>query len=401
MANARWLAAGMLCTLGSSFGQTFFISLFADRIMDTYGLTDGGWGTLYTGATLVSAALLVQAGRLADTMALNRLALLVIGLFATVAMGMALNTSPIVLFILIAGLRFCGQGMLSHIGITATARWFRAHRGRALAVTGLGYSLGEAVLPTLVVAAIALIGWRGTWGLAAVVLLAGLAPALWLLLGQGRAPVSASDGPDVSAGLAGRHWARGDALRHWLFWALVPGVLTPSFIGTVIFFHQLHIAQVKGWSIADMALGYPVYAALTVLTMVLAGRLIDRRGAPSLLPVYLLPLGFGMALIGPGETVWSWYGLLVLLGIGQGLGNTLNGALWPEIYGTRHIGAVRALVVAIMVLSTAIGPGITGLLIDAGVDFPEQGLFMTLWCLGLSAIFLLVTRRLAAERARA
>ncbi len=395
--NARWLAAGLLCTFGSSFGQTFFISLFADRLMALHGLSDGEWGTLYTAATLTSAALLVQAGRLADSMALQRLILAVLLLYALVALGMAFNSSLILLFVLIAGLRFCGQGMISHIGITATARWFRARRGRALAVTGFGYSLGEAVLPSLAVAAIALVGWRSAWGLVAALLLFGFAPLLGALLAEGRAPKGAETHV-AATGLGGRHWSRADALRHWLFWALVPGILTPSFIGTVIFFHQIHISEEKGWDIATMALGYPIYAGLTVLAMIAAGQFIDRRGAASLLPLYLLPLGCGIALIDQGSTVWTWYAVLAFLGIGQGLGNTLTGALRAEVYGTRHIGAVRALTVSVMVCSTAVGPGVTGLLIDAGIPFPEQGLAMALWCFVLSASFVLVTRRLARER---
>ena len=64
-ANARWLGAGMTLTLASSFGQTYFISIFADRIMEDYGLTDGQWGLVYTVATLSSAAVLLFAGRFA------------------------------------------------------------------------------------------------------------------------------------------------------------------------------------------------------------------------------------------------------------------------------------------------------------------------------------------------
>ena len=124
--NARWLMAGLMLTLCSSFGQTFFISLFAGQIKAAYGLTDGGWGSIYTVATLISAALLIQAGGLADTVALRRLTLLVLGLYVVVAAGMAFNTSAVVLVALIAGLRFCGQGMVGHIAMTAMGRWFHA-----------------------------------------------------------------------------------------------------------------------------------------------------------------------------------------------------------------------------------------------------------------------------------
>jgi predicted negative regulator of RcsB-dependent stress response len=33
--NLRWLATGFLLAIGSSFGQTYFISLFAGEIRET------------------------------------------------------------------------------------------------------------------------------------------------------------------------------------------------------------------------------------------------------------------------------------------------------------------------------------------------------------------------------
>ena len=38
--NKKWLGAGALLTLSSSYGQTFFISLFAGQIMNDFSLTD-------------------------------------------------------------------------------------------------------------------------------------------------------------------------------------------------------------------------------------------------------------------------------------------------------------------------------------------------------------------------
>ena len=55
-------------------------------------------------------------------------------------------------------------------------------------------------------------------------------------------------------------------------------------------------------------------------------------------------------------------------------------------------------VIGINTVDCRIGPGVTGLLIDAGIPFPEQGLAMALWCFAISAAFHLVTRRLARER---
>ena len=61
---------------------------------------------------------------------------------------------------------------------------------------------------------------------------------------------------------------------------------------------------------------------------------------------------------------------MLLLGVSNGFTQTLLGALWPEVYGLANLGGIRAIIVSGMVLSTALGPGITGEFIDLGVPLP-------------------------------
>ena len=110
-------------------------------------------------------------------------------------------------------------------------------------------------------------------------------------------------------------------------------------------------------------------------------------------------MALGVTLIGPAGQVGLWIAALGLLGATQGTASALWGALLPAVYGTRHLGAVRSLATTVMVVSTAIGPGITGILIDRGIDFPRQCLAMGIWCLGLGALGLVVLRRLRLEAA--
>lgn len=397
VANRRWLATGFLLAFASSFGQTWFISLFAGEIRAEFGLTDGEWGRLYTVATLASAALMVGRGALADTVPLSRLAPAIALLFALATLGMALSPSIWLLGFAIFGLRFCGQGMFFHIAMTAMGRWFVATRGRAVAIASLGHSVGEALVPLAFVPLIAWLGWRAGWGISAGILALVVAPVLWVLLSQDRAP-QGSENQDITAGLQGRHWTRNEALRHWLFWALLPMMLTPGFIGTVVFFHPTHIAEVQGWSLAAMVRAYPIYAITTVVMLQIAGRLVDAFGPERLLPVALLPMAAGCLFLS-GSELWTWFAALALLGISQGMSAALWGTLLPKTYGTNHLGAVRSLVTAIMVLSTAIGPGLTGAFIDWGVPFPDQGPAMGIWCVALSIVMIWVAGRLAGGAA--
>jgi MFS family permease len=211
-----------------------------------------------------------------------------------------------------------------------------------------------------------------------------LIPALMILLAQDRAPAG-SQGGRGAPGLFGRHWTRAEVLRHPLFLALVPLLLTPGFIGTVVFFHAVHVAEVKGWTLPAMAPSYTAYAVASVGMGIAAGWLSDRLGPVRLMPLALIPEGIAMFLLDPVTVPAGWAAALFLVGVSNGITATLAGTLLPTLFGTNHLGSVRSVATALMVVSTAIGPGVTGWFIDRGVTFPDQGVSMGLWCLFLSA----------------
>jgi hypothetical protein len=75
------------------------------------------------------------------------------------------------------------------------------------------------------------------------------------------------------------------------------------------------------------------------------------------------------------------YVAMVLLGISYGVSSTLFGSLWPEVYGTAHLGSIRSVTVSAVVIATAAGPGLTGTMIDQGVSLPIQMLYLGGYCL--------------------
>ena len=392
--NRRWLATGILLALGACLGHTWFIALFAGEIRAEFGLSDGQWGLIYTAATLSSAALLFGRGGWADTVPLSRLAPMVAIAFAGAAVLMALGQTIWTLGIAVFLLRFCGQGMFSHIQQTAMARWFITTRGRAMAIANLGYTTGQILLPLPAVLLMGWIGWRMSWLVVAAILLMFILPLLVVLLRQDRAPQGSTGGMIGAPGLVGQHWRRREALRHWLFWALVPLMLTPGYVGTVVFFHQVHVAEIKGWTMIAMAPAYPAWALSEVAAAFVAGWAADRFGPARLLPLTVLPMGVGIALIGMGETPLAWITGIGLIGVTQGMTNTIWGTLLPATYGTNHIGSVRAVAAAVLVVSTALGPGMGGVIIDAGISVPQQAGAMALWCFGLSLAMWPVMRRI-------
>ncbi|MGB1213731.1 MAG: MFS transporter [Pikeienuella sp.] len=391
--NARWLGAGALMALSSGFGQTFFISIYAGEFRAEFGLSDGEWGLIYMVATLCSAAVLTQTGKLSDFMRARTLAIIVLTAFALVCIGVALTPVWWALIPLIFGLRFCGQGMLSHLAVTSMAKWFRAGRAKAVATASLGFSAAEAALPALALVMIGWVGWRMSWLFAAGALILVIAPLLWWLLRAERSPRAMAE-ETASAGMAGRHWTRGEMLRGWLFWALLPGLVGPSWIGTVIFFQIVHLTEVKGWDIIAYAgLAYPVYSATTILSSFAFGAVADRIGIIRLLPVYLLGWAAACGVLSLAGDLSGGVLALAIAGIGSGGVTVVGGALLAELYGTRWLGGIRAISAAVMVLGSAVGPGVSGMLLDAGVAFDTQLWGMGGYLISVSLLFIWVSLR--------
>ncbi|MDV7141289.1 MFS transporter [Tropicimonas sp. TH_r6] len=391
--NAAWLAAGFLLTLSSSYGQTFFISVFAGEIRAEFGLSHGGWGAIYALGTLGSALTMLWAGTLADRFRVRDLAMIVLPCLAVACLAMAAVPGVWALPVVIFALRLMGQGMTIHIAVVAMARWFVATRGKALSVARLGVTLGESLMPILFVALLTIFGWRSLWVLAAGMALIVL-PAVLVLLRQERVP-SADAEANSSLGMDARHWTRGEMLKNWLFWAMFPLILGPPTFITVLFFHQVHLAEIKEVAHLSFVALFPLYTAFSVGMMLIAGAALDRIGTARILPLMPLPIAIGFLCLGYADGIAELAIGMVLIGTTSGAQFTVIGAFWAEFYGTRNLGAIKAVATAIMVFGSAFGPALTGALIDFGLGLDRQLVMIGVFFLVTTAITFFALRRAA------
>jgi len=378
--NFRWIAGGFMLTYFSSLGQTYFISASVSEWQAAFGLSHGEFGRLYMFATLASALCLPFVGRLVDVVQAHRIVALVAPVLAGASLLAGFASSVPMLVAAVFMLRLFGQGMMTHIALTTTGRWFVAERGRAISLVVLGHQGGEATIPLAFAAITIAYGYRVGWfAAAAVLLVVGLPVAYWAYrkprVPHGQLSTEKKRSPEV------RSWTRQEVLKDPVFWILLTGVLAPAFIGTTIFYHQNYLTALHDWPPQLFATSLLVMALTTVGFALLTGAAIDRFGATLVLPFFLLPLAsacFALAYSGPEITLFI---VMVLLGISYGISSTLFGSLWPEIYGLANLGAVRSITVSAAVLATAIGPGLTGTLIDRGMGLPAQMIFFGFYCL--------------------
>jgi MFS family permease len=361
------LSFGVLLTLFSSFGQTFLISMFVPRLLETFQLNTAQFGLLYAAATITSALSLPFFGRLIDRTTLRRFSLAVgLGLVLACFL-MALAPNVPLLFLAILGLRLTGQGLLSLTASTAMARVFGQGRGKALSLSGLGYPLGEGLLPLLVVLLIHGVGWRFSWGILGTLIALLLLPATYSLLAD------VETHPLASPQKPSRTSAPGKValLRDRRFYLLLPGSLYLPLVLTALFLYQVPLAEHRGWTAQTMATAFIGFAVARSGASLAAGPLIDRWSAVRLFPAQLLPVSAGVLMLSFGTAPWTALVYLFLAGVSQGIASPMMTALWAEVFGIKSLGAIKGTVATFGILSTALGPVLLGACLKAGISYAQ------------------------------
>jgi MFS family permease len=122
------------------------------------------------------------------------------------------------------------------------------------------------------------------------------------------------------------------------------------------------------------------------------GPIIDRITATRAVPFFLLPKICALIIIWAfSDPIWAWPYLL-LLGLNVGMTYTGLTALWAELYGLQHLGAIRSLIIAITVLASALGPPVMGLMIDTRISIENICLVFAIYC-AIATIFIFVGLR--------
>jgi predicted MFS family arabinose efflux permease len=382
--HRRFLGFGLLLVFGSSFAQTLFIGLFGPDLRAEFDLTHGDFGLIYSLGTLASAGVVIWIGRLIDRLDLRLYTALIAGGLIAAFFMVAAAPSAVFLVLAIFVLRTSGP-TLRHVAITSMARFFTAERGKAVSIIWLGLPIGEATLPAVAVALDALLGWRLTWtALAAVLALSLLPMSFWLLRGH-RARYGEGGAPAAGDG-AGRSWSHREVLRDPRFWCIMPALLCEAIIIVSLFLHQGALADAKGWTPAWMATCFVGFAVATVAATLVSGALIDRTSAMRLLPFYNLPLAAGLLLIaGFGDPIVALL-FLIMAGLCTGANRSVSSAIWPELYGGAHLGAIRSVFLGIFMLATAVAPALVGWLLDLEVSVETLALFGIAYIAGATVL---------------
>jgi MFS family permease len=400
LATTPELSLGVLLVFSSNIGQTFFISLFSGEIRNEFNLSHGMFGIFYSVATLTSAVVFFWLGKLTDQFNLTLLGLVTLGLLSGFSFLISSAETLIMLFLSLFGLRLFGQSMISHIAVTAMARWFSKKRGRALSIALMGHPIGEALLPFLITFFLLQFTWREIWVGISLCIIIIFFP-LVCLLGRhlkSQKPKISNKSLSKSKKKMNISWNRSQVLKDLRFYQIIPGLLASPFIVTGVFFHQIHLIETKSWSASLWASSYPFFALSVTGVTLGSGWIVDRFSTVHLLRFFLAPLAFGLLLIVSTDNAYAAPIFMILIGASTGAATIVFSTLWVELYGIDYLGSIRSMCVSLVVLSTSISPALIGLLLDVGFTLEVQFIIFVIYIIICSINFAILTPHLLIAR---
>lgn len=400
LATTPELSLGVLLVFSSSIGQTFFISLFSGEIRNEFNLSHGMFGIFYSVATLTSAIFFFWLGKLTDQFNLTLLGLVTLGLLSGFSFLISSAETLLILFLSLLGLRLFGQSMISHIAVTAMARWFSKKRGRALSIALMGHPIGEALLPFLITFFLLHFTWREIWvGIGSCIIIIFLPLVCWLgrRLKSQKLNLSNKSLPKSKKNL-NVSWNRSQVLKDLRFYQIIPGLLASPFIVTGVFFHQIHLIETKSWSISLWSSSYPFFALSVTGVTLGSGWIVDRFSTVHLLRFFLVPLALGLLLIVNTDNAYAAPIFMILIGASTGAATIVFSTLWVELYGIDYLGSIRSMCISLVVLSTSISPALIGLLLDIGFTLEVQFIIFAIYIIICSISFAILTPLLLISR---
>ena len=360
--NLNLLFFGFLIAFASGFGQTFFISLFSQDFRDTFELTNTEFGSLYSIATVLSAITIIWAGKLIDTVSLRKYTLaIILGLSITCLMA-SFVFSVFFLFLVIYFLRLFGQGLMGHTSRTTMARYFNTNRGKALAISGFGFSVGEIIYPAAVVFLLLTIGWRLTWFSSSIFIIIFFGIFFYFIFKINN--FKKENDKDEKIDLGEISWRRRDVLKDFKFYMYLPLSLLMSFTVTGFLFHQVYIAEIKSWTLINLAQGFIFYAISGIIGSIISGILIDKLTGRKLIPIHLLPMLAIFIVMLFSDHVYVLYLYMAGLGLSNGFTENISNSLWAEMYGVKNLGSIKAMLTFFGIMASASSPFLYGIILD-------------------------------------
>ena len=285
------------------------------------------------------------------------------------------------------------------------SRWFLKKRGKAMSMATLGTPIGILLYSPVTEYLIGTYGWRSCWlilgssGSVIVVLV-----ALWLIRKDPQCMGLRPDGEAVMDSVSGRSgarwrqtpvehaWSLKDVVRIRTFWALVTvhGLRMLSASTMMVFRIPFFIDH--GVSSKLVAWAISIEAVIASFASILAGRAVDRFNSQMVVVFALLVFIATFIVTINFTTTLHVFLATALYGISASAYVVAQNALWPDYFGSAHIGSIRGFSLLTTLLFSVVGAPLSGAVKDTTGSYIPAWIF-SLICLIVATALMVTTKK--------
>jgi len=364
-----WVVVAM-AALGVFFsgpGQTYSNSIFIDYYIKEFGWSRSLVSSIYSIATLVSGILMFFVGRYIDILGQRKMAVIAATCLAIACFWNSTVSNAVMLFIGFFLIRLFGQGSMSLIPNTLVPQWFIEKRGRALSFMAVGGFISSAAFPPLNAWMINSWGWRFTWNIWGILLLAIFVPLAYffirnkpedigLLPDNRKQPIKNSTEDDDEPIIQEENWTLNEAMKTRSFWLLLFCVSIPALVNTGLTFHLVSILGENNISPAFAAIILSLMALIGFPVTMIAGFILEKVKVNYVLTfVFIGEIIFIIILYNTFSPVVAIIFGIVWGFIG-GFERIAFGLIWPNYFGRKYIGRIKGIAMTMGVIGSAFGP---------------------------------------------
>lgn len=255
-------------------------------------------------------------------------------------------------------------------------QWFVKDRGLAIGLASMGSGIGGMIMNTVVSQLIIYFGWRVTYFVLAVIMLAGMLPLMIFVVREkpedkglkpyGAEEVFAGEGGAGAGAAAGMKNGRfegytfAEALHLPVFWAVA--FCSVSVVMAICAFYQTlapHLSD-SGYSVTFAALMTSISMGALAIGKVMLGRMFDKLGSRK-----AVTIACSCTLAGTVAMIFCQSPIaLAVIVLGVALGCSFNAICMPiitqKIFGMKDYNSIYSKLTAATGLGSAIAPIITG-----------------------------------------
>ena len=283
---------------------------------------------------------------------------------------------------------------------TSVANWFIRKRAMAMGIAQTGLGLGGGALVIVVAWMLQAFGWRATFLIAGIAILAIGLPLSSLFvhrpedrgqLPDGAAKEERAVGAGGGARLAEDDFLLREAVRDPSFWFISIGHGAALLVVSSIQVHLVLHLRDLGWSLTSAASLVTALTLTSTLGQLGGGFLGDRYSKRMLAAACMLGHALGMLALAYATAPTVIVAAALLHGLAWGTRGPLMTAIRADYYGRRNFAKVMGVSSLVVQLGTVTGPLLAGFLFDQTGSY--QLPFVILGAAtGVSAVFFLLAR---------